>query len=730
MAETNWNILAIALILSICTVWPAVGKGFDANGEKDNGKIRVCFVEARGTYKKATKNCPILAAKSNIECVIGTDRMDCMRRINKGTAHFGVFSPEDLIAAKWAGSDVLITSELRFNDDPFQFEVVAVVANDAHINTIHDLRGARFCHPGHGLNRHWTEVMANYLESTMVARECEEDLSPLESKIKASSRFFGPSCKPGPWVPDPLQDAVLKKRYPSLCDACYNPGTCSKSDKYWGRIGPLNCLTSGDGQVAWVRLDDVRMHFGMTGLTAEADPSLYSYLCLDGHLQPLTNPTPCVWTAEPWPAVAAKREYAPIVQLLLEHLDHNDETSWQNALLNILETYHVNIKQLDNTIPISDYLDQAVGFTSAYSFPSCNPPRAIVYCTTSLLEHSKCSWLQEVANVYGIEPSLQCIREMSLDRCMENVEHRASDVVFVGESERIRAERLHHLKPILYEFAKQKIDRYTVVAVVKINSEIYNFSDLNNKRACFPSFEGSAYFSVLETIRHMRGVTKEDNESYSPNELSDFFSENSCTWAPNSSQCKAEYMGDEGALRCLTDNRGDVAFVDMAIFQQYIGLTAAVNGTKQSINTTLDYKLICPFGRNAKPDEYCYLHWASRGYIMISNQTKTLRQNEIYNTLRDMDRLFGKYYESHILPFSMYGPFDRKNDVMFHDRTEALRSIVEMEKDRTPRFLDETIRQYMTVDQQRLKDTQNSTTIHRLDLMYLFIAIFMLVHYF
>lgn len=66
----------------------------------------------------------------------------------------------------------------------------------------------------------------------MVARECEEDLSPLESKIKASSRFFGPSCKPGPWVnfiaklqfksaisqdlsllqvPDPLQDAVLSK---------------------------------------------------------------------------------------------------------------------------------------------------------------------------------------------------------------------------------------------------------------------------------------------------------------------------------------------------------------------------------------------------------------------------------------------------------------------------------------------------------------------------------------
>lgn len=39
--------------------------------------------------------------------------------------------------------------------------MVAVVANDAHINSVHDLRGSRFCHPGHGLSRHWTDILAN-----------------------------------------------------------------------------------------------------------------------------------------------------------------------------------------------------------------------------------------------------------------------------------------------------------------------------------------------------------------------------------------------------------------------------------------------------------------------------------------------------------------------------------------------------------------------------------------
>lgn len=171
-------------------------------------------MEARGTYKKANKFCPILSTKSNIECVVGLDRLDCLRRIHKGTAHFGVFSSEDLIAAEWADVDVLITSEMRFNDSlcshfvyflfdhksiataiscpyidvcsliffvfcflfagPFEYEVVAIVANDAGINSVNDLRDSRFCHPGHGLTSHWTDVLANVSVTLMMLR-CTHD---------------------------------------------------------------------------------------------------------------------------------------------------------------------------------------------------------------------------------------------------------------------------------------------------------------------------------------------------------------------------------------------------------------------------------------------------------------------------------------------------------------------------------------------------------------------------
>lgn len=415
-------------------------------------------------------------------------------------------------------------------------------------------------------------------------------------------------------------------------------------------------------------------------------------MCLDGHLQPLDTKKPCVWVTQPWPAVAAKGEYAAHVQNLVDGLSHDEPGSWQNALLNLMESYHVKIDPLDVIIPIDNYLEQAVGFTSAYSFSTCNPPRSIVYCTTSLIEHSKCSWLQDVASVFGIEPNIQCVRTDSLERCMEDTEFKNADLVFVEDRDRMKAELTYHLKPLLYEYAKPLSGRYTIVAVVKSDTEIYNFKDLNGKQACFPSYEGAAFLSVLETINNM--TKTEDERHYSANDLLDYFSSESCTWSSDDrGNCDDKYKNDEGALRCLIEGKGHVAFMDMSVFKQFIDKSINQSWAQQDHSM---YKLICPFGRTTigNPDQMCYLHWSTRGQLMINNQTKLIRRNEIYNSLRDMDRLFGRYYESHILPFSLYGPYDRQNDILFHEKTEALRGLVELEKDRMPRLLEPTYDRY------------------------------------
>lgn len=125
-------------------------------------QVRVCIVESRGIYRKTPKFCPILERNSsNLECVVGLDHLDCVRRIHKGSAHFTVLTSEDLLAARWSGVEILVTNELRSHDTPFEYELVAIVDNEADIHTARDLPGAKLCHPGYGLENHWTEILAN-----------------------------------------------------------------------------------------------------------------------------------------------------------------------------------------------------------------------------------------------------------------------------------------------------------------------------------------------------------------------------------------------------------------------------------------------------------------------------------------------------------------------------------------------------------------------------------------
>lgn len=390
--------------------------------------------------------------------------------------------------------------------------------------------------------------------------------------------------------------------------------------------------------------------------------------------------------AKPWSAIAAQRSHAEEIQTMLQSITHDNEDSWQNALLSLLESYHVNVTTLDTSIPIENYLDQAVGYESAYSFAACSQPRSIVFCTSSILEHYKCSWLQETAAAYGIEPNIQCIRA---DSCLNDTKHHITDIMVVDQDQRVRAEREFNLKPLLYEFTVDPYERYVVVAVVKYNSNIHSFNDMRGKRACFPEFEGAAHISVLQTLRNLTLIPSNSNGLCS---LRDFFSHDSCTWHTGNTNCdKEKYKGELGALRCLAE-KGDIAFLSSATFQQL------TNGQLNDFNWVHDVnnvRLLCPYGQRAKHEnENCYLHWTTHGHLMIHNSTQLTRTNEIYNSLREMDQLFGKQYKSHTIPFSMFGPFDRRNNVIFRDTTDGLRGIIELEKDKFPRLIERPFTEY------------------------------------
>lgn len=145
-----------------------------------------------------------------------------------------------------------------------------------------------------------------------------------------------------------------------------------------------------------------------------------------------------------------------------------------------------------------------------------------------------------------------------------------------------------------------------IIAVVRepkdANYPVKSFNDLKNRKACFSEYGGTGWLSFINLAR-TSGLISSKACDY-PSQLSKFFS-GACTPGiddPNhsgssiptdisSKLCSAcqhqnntscavnmtnRYYGDKGAMKCLSDGAGDVAFVE----------TANIMGTKRSIICT------------------------------------------------------------------------------------------------------------------------------------------------
>jgi len=100
---------------------------------------------------------------------------------------------------------------------------------------------------------------------------------------------------------------------------------------------------------------------------------------------------------------------------------------------------------------------------------------------------------------------------------------------------------------------------------------------------------------------------------------------------------------------------------------------------KGSHNDPKLFKLLCP--PNGKKSDNCHLSWTSKGVLLTSNNKSQLRINEIVNTLKTMDNHFGKQkFRSGNIPFTLFGPFDQKSNVLFKDSTDGLKTKYEFNK--------------------------------------------------
>ncbi|VEN49497.1 unnamed protein product [Callosobruchus maculatus] len=668
-------------------------------------KYRVCIVDGKGDFKKSSKYCPDLdKPESGVECVLAFDRLDCLRRISKGTADFAVFYPEDLLAANLAGVEILVTNELRYTRDKYEYEMVAVIANTAKIETRHDLVATQLCHPGFGPKSDMNKILANYFEASVVIPSCDPKLTVTENRIKASSNFFSTACKAGPWVHNPVLDQTLKRKYTNLCKVCMTSTHCSEEDEYWGRRGPLFCLTDRAGDVAWVRRDDMAAHFGLTeGGKAIVSPQDYSLLCPDDTVRPVNTSDPCVWVVMPWPVVGAARTKAQDIQRIISSLSYNDRTSWRYSLLNLIDRSYTIFHDVDPVKPIETYLHEATGFLSAYSFSGCHPPRTIKICTTSNIETAKCSWLVESASVYGVEPDLACIKAENLTQCMKAVDRGAADIVLVPADGVHRAKRDYNLTTLFYETVPDK-EKYLTVAVVRSNeNDIRTIQDLRSKKACFPTFDGVAW-NTIKQLLFSEGLIE---DCPLDREMAKFFGASCVSGAPDNlprslkESCQQDaFNGEFGALYCLASGVGDVAFASRNSIYKFIADEREDNPGHRLTNDS--FKVLFCNGTAS----HCHLSWAPIGQAMIKSNRSDLWVHDTLDVFLQLNDQFGKDYPPPTNQFTLFGKFNGKSDVLFHDATLKLR---EVPNEKNTNFLPNFYEKMMTSDKKcRVTDSSGS----------------------
>ncbi|KAJ9583794.1 hypothetical protein L9F63_021884, partial [Diploptera punctata] len=636
---------------------------------------RVCVPET-STTKRTNKYCGILdKPDSKATCVLAQSRLDCLSKILKGKADFGLFEAEDLVIAANYNKDesvpVLVTNEFQYLKKPFSSEMVAIVRRSANITRISQLQGQKLCLPGYGHENEYENIMSKFFEARVVPQMCDSDLSITENRIKSSSQFFKAACRAGPWVPDRQMDLKLKLTYSNLCRLCSNRLECSRNDQYWGKLGPMYCLTDGAGDVAWARIADIQNHF-----QDDSEKEYYQFradsyrlLCADNRLAPVDKPENCAWLARPWKAVLAIRDVAMGVQQMLTKLKDENPSSWQMALGGLLDIRSQNVVPLRLMVPPEDYLQLAPGFLSVNSLSHCEPNGEIKICTRSNIEMLKCDWLSRAADVYGVEPRITCLKAESTEDCMKAVKDNIADVVTIQPDDMSLAYRNFGLKPVLYEYTKNITTVNQVGAIVRKESKIKHIGDLKGTKACFPSYDGVGWNSIWSVLKNKSLVP---STCSSTEALGNFFSD-SCVPGISKSHsfpaslqalCDDDVYDEElGALRCLASGKGDVAFIQLNTLTQNTDGKGAADLKTKAVKMS-DFKSLCLSDQTRD----CYLSWSAPGQVLISSNTSAMKKMDIYLALMELGNLFDKHNEAPTAAnFKIFAPFDKKKNVLFQD---------------------------------------------------------------
>ncbi|XP_053738302.1 melanotransferrin [Synchiropus splendidus] len=268
---------------------------------------------------------------------------------------------------------------------------------------------------------------------------------------------------------------------------------------------------------------------------------------------------------------------------------------------------------------------------------------SIRWCTISESEDRKCSAMSDAFSRAAIRPSLICVSGKTVEGCAQKLQQNQADAFSTFSTEIYTLGKTYSFQ---IAAAESKNDgsgaSYYAVAVVKKANGAININTLAGKRSCHTGkgrtagwnmpigyFIDQGYMSVMGCDIPL-GVSQFFSASCIPgaNEPSDPKSLCQLCVGDNNGQGKCEksdrerYFSYGGALRCLAEGAGDVAFIKHTTVSDYANATL----------TPADYQLLCRDGTRAPVEQ-----WRSCHLVRVPFRAVVVREgitpSVVYNML-------------------------------------------------------------------------------------------------
>ncbi|XP_036985916.2 lactotransferrin [Artibeus jamaicensis] len=301
------------------------------------------------------------------------------------------------------------------------------------------------------------------------------------------------------------------------------------------------------------------------------------------------------------------------------------------------------------------------------------PRRGVRWCAISRAEAAKCSRLQQnLRQVRG--PSISCVRRDSYLQCIQAIAAKRADAVTLDGGLVYEAgQDPYRLRPVaaeVYGTEEAPQTHYYAVAVVKKDSNL-QLNQLRGVRSCHTGLNRSAGWNIpVGTLRPYLGWAGPPAPLQEA--VANFFSA-SCVPCADGAQypnlcrlcagagedkcaCSSRepYFGYAGALKCLQDGAGDVAFVkDSTVFENL------PNKTERD-----QYELLCPDNTRRPVEEFKQCHLARVPSHAVVARSVDGREDEIWRLLSKAQEKFGKGKSRRFQLFS--SPRGQK-DLLFKD---------------------------------------------------------------